>query len=39
MIVSRSEIAKLKQIVSEIDQRAFVVIADVSEVLGKVSLV
>ena len=39
VIVSRSEIAKLKQIVSEIDQRAFVVIADVSEVLGKVSLV
>lgn len=35
VIVSRSEIAKLKQIVSEIDQRAFVVIADVSEVLGE----
>lgn len=35
VIVSRSEIAKLKQIASEIDQRAFVVIADVSEVLGE----
>lgn len=35
VIVSRSEIAKLKQIVYDVEQDAFFVITDVSEVLGE----
>ncbi len=34
-VVSKKQIAKLKEIVREIDERAFVIVADVREVLGE----
>ena len=34
-VLSRREITKLKDLVHEIDERAFLIIADVREVLGE----